>query len=199
MTSINTAIKPLVQLSIDGFHTASKGKKKATGRCKKKTDAHNETCQQISIAIDNETMTCSEVKSQEVVEWNVSSSIEMQVQLIKDAKGCISDSRTRTDNLEHLFAWIFDTKSDDAFGIVECSKSFGISAYDLQRRFYRLLVQTVMDLPKSTTLEKRTFYKKLQCKVRAELMKNAPITVELSEQEAAIAEMETQFNPTSFS
>lgn len=133
-------------------------------------------------------------KGKEHVEWNIASIKVMQQAIVNDAADLVSKSIARPDNLEDIFAWVFDTDNDDAFGITECASSFKQTVYELQARFYRRLKRTMNSLPKSCKQPKRDFYVKLARKARIELAKNAA-SIQCTEVEAKVAEMEDVYRP----
>lgn len=129
------------------------------------------------------------------IEWNVASIRDIQIGLVKDAATLISKSYARPDNLENLFAWIFDTDSEDVFGISECAKTLNQTTFELQRRFYRCLKRTFNELGSNkVSPKKRTFYCKLMKKARMLLARNANYVV-CTEVEAEVAIMESMYRP----
>lgn len=129
------------------------------------------------------------------IEWNVASVRDIQIGLVKDAANLISKSYARPDNLENVFAWIFDTDSEDVFGISECAKALNQTTFELQRRFYRCLKRTFNDLGYSkVSPKKRMFYSKLMKKARMLLARNANY-IACTEVEAEVAMMESMYRP----
>jgi hypothetical protein len=130
----------------------------------------------------------------EHIEWNVASIKSMQIALVTDGAELLSRSTARPDNIEDVFAWVFDTSNQDAFGIAACAAALNQTTFDLQRRYFRRLKKTMLSLPKSCKQEKRDFYERLKQKVRIELAKNADYVV-CTEIEAQIALEESQYQP----
>jgi hypothetical protein len=128
------------------------------------------------------------------IEWNVASVKSMQIALVTDGAELLSRPTARPDNIEDIFAWVFDTSNQDAFGIAACAAALNQTTFDLQRRYFRRLKKTMLSLPKSCKQEKRDFYERLKRKVRIELAKNADYVV-CTEIEAQIALEESQYQP----
>ena len=132
------------------------------------------------------------------VEWNVASVRDMQIAIVGEASNLISKSYARPDNLEDIFAWVFDTDSEDAFSISGCAMTLKLTTYDLQRRFYRRLKRTMNALGPSVKQPKRDFYARLAKKARTCLAKNANYVV-CTEVEAQVADIESEFRPSNSS
>lgn len=128
------------------------------------------------------------------VEWCIASIKDMQIAIVEDTANLISKAYARPDNLEDVFAWVFDTKSEHAFSIVGCARALNQTPFELQQRYYRSLKRKINSLNSKVSQEKREFYNRLANKARTCLYKNANYVV-CTAVEAEVAEMESIYRP----